>query len=145
MSVALIDISYDLIDGIFDVLNGNVIYSGTTYPVYKSIPKTPAPVYVFIGNVIQAEDGTKDAFIYNGTVQIHVVDESGMSGNLKLSQKILGVVRGLLKATKGAVFSIGGTSTLVVFSHESLTSLVSEADNGISNIRLVDMFNFLIQ
>jgi hypothetical protein len=145
MSVALIDISYDLINGIFNVLNGNVIYSGTTYPVYKSIPKPPVSTYVFIGNVIQAEDGTKDAFIYNGTVQIHVVDESKERADMKLSQKILGVVRGLLKATKGAVFSIGGTSTLIVFSHESLTSLVSEADNGISNIRLVDMFNFLIQ
>jgi hypothetical protein len=144
MSTALVDISYDLIDGIFDVLDGNVTYSGTTYPVYKSVPKTPGETYVFVGNVIQAEDGTKDAFIYHGTVQIHIVDESKERADMKLVYKILGVVRGLLKATKGAVFSVTGL-TLVVFSHESLTSLVSQADNGITNIRLVDMYNFLIQ
>jgi len=138
------DISYDLIDGIYDTLNGKVTYSGITYPVYKSIPKTPEQVYVFVGNVIHGEDGTKDTFIYYGTVQVQIIDESKERADMKLSQKILGVVRGLLKTSKGGVFNVVD-NTLIVFSHESLNSFVTINDNGISKITTVDMYNFQIQ
>lgn len=144
MSTAHIDISYDLIDGIFDVLDGNVIYSGTTYPVYKSIPKTPESVYVHIGDVIQSEDGTKDNFVYYGTVRIEVVDESKYRGDRKLAQKILGVVRGLLKTTKGGTFTCGSLN-LIIFSHEVLNEFIEISDDGQSRVRLIDNYNFVIE
>ncbi len=143
MSVTYDDIGYDLIDGIYDVLNTHVTYGGTTYPVYKSIPKTPASVYVYVGNIVQGEDGTKDTFIYDGTVQVHVVDGSKERADMKLAQGILNVVRQHLKATRGATFSIG-THTLVVFDPESSTTLIGE-EVGLSKIRIVDIYNFLIQ
>jgi hypothetical protein len=143
MSVTYDDIGYDLIDGIYDVLNTHVTYGGTTYPVYKSIPKTPASVYVYVGNIVQGEDGTKDSFIYDGTVQVHVVDESKERADLKLVQGILNVVRQHLKATRGATFSIG-THTLLVFDPESSSTLIGE-EVGLSKIRIVDIYNFLIQ
>ena len=62
MAAKSVDICYDLTDGIFNVLNGNVIYDDVEYPVYKSIPKAPASLYVFIGDIISIEDGTKDKF-----------------------------------------------------------------------------------
>ena len=65
MSTASVDISYDLIDGIYDVLYGNVIYELETIPVYKSVPKTPASVYVLIGDVLGSEDGTKKVQVLN--------------------------------------------------------------------------------
>lgn len=144
MSTAHIDISYDLIDGIFDVLDGNVIYSGTTYPVYKSIPKTPESVYVHIADVIQSEDGTKDNFVYYGTVRIEVVDESKYRGDRKLAQKILGVVRGLLKTTKGGTFTCGSLN-LIIFSHEVLNEFIELSDDGQSRVRLIDNYNFVIE
>lgn len=144
MSTAHIDISYDLIDGIFDVLDGNVIYSGTTYPVYKSIPKTPESVYVHIADVIQSEDGTKDSFVYYGTVRIEVVDESKYRGDRKLAQKILGVVRGLLKTTKGGTFTCGSLN-LIIFSHEVLNEFIELSDDGQSRVRLIDNYNFVIE
>jgi hypothetical protein len=144
MSTGYLDISYDLINGIYTVLNTHVTYGGTTYPVYKSIPKTPASVYVFIGNVLQTEDGTKDSFIYTGSVQIQIVDESQERADLKLSQTILNVVRGLLKPARSTVFTVG-SRTLIVLSPESLSTVVQQADNGISKIKLVDMYNFMIQ
>jgi hypothetical protein len=144
MSTGLVDISYDLINGIYTILNTHVTYGGITYPVYKSIPKTPASIYVFIGNVIQMEDGTKDEFMYNGSVQIHIVDESQERADLKLSQTILNVVRGLLKPARATTFTVG-SRTLIVLTPESLSTVVQQADNGISKIRLVDMYNFMIQ
>jgi hypothetical protein len=143
MSTSFVDISYDLVDGIYDVLTTHVTVGGITYPVYKSMPKTPAATYVYICNVLQMEDGTKDSFLYNGTVQIHIVTEGRERADLKLTQDILGVVRSHLKTSKGATFSIG-SRTLVVFSHESLSIMINTGDNGLSNIRFVDMYNFLI-
>jgi hypothetical protein len=144
MSSTHVDISFDLVDGIFDVLDGNVIYGGTTYPVYKSIPKTPESVYVTIGDVLSSEDGTKDDFVYYGTVQVIVVDESKQRADKKLVQDIMNVVRGLLKPAKATVFTCGSRN-LVVFHPESSVPLVEQSDNGISRIRLIDIYNFIIE
>jgi hypothetical protein len=145
MSTSHVDISHDLIDGIFDVLSGNVVYSGVTYPVYKSIPKTPAAIYVHVHDVNDTEDGTKDAFIYQGTVTVEIVNEGLMRADMKLLQKINGVVRGLLKATKAGTFSIGGTLTLIVFKFNVGNTFIEPADNGIVRSRLINSYNFLIQ
>jgi hypothetical protein len=152
MSTIFQDISYDLIDGIYTALtNVGVTFESVTYPVYKSVPKTPPPIYVFVGNVIQTEDGTKENFHYSGTVQVHVVDESKERADLKLAQSILNVTRFILKITKSTVFDIQtkdpgiwGTVTLVIFSHDTFNYMVSQAANGISNIRVLDTYNFLI-
>lgn len=45
------DISYALIDGIFDTLNNSVTVNAVTYPVYKSIP-------VFSGNYLCEDRGS---------------------------------------------------------------------------------------
>lgn len=144
MSTAHVDISYDLIDGIFDVLDGNVTYSGTTYPVYKSIPKVPASVYVWITEVIADEDGTKDDFIYYGTVQIRVVNESQQRADKKKSQDIMNVVSGLLQPHKGHTFSCG-SKNLIVFSPGPQNEQTEQADNGIVKMQLIDIYNFIIE
>jgi hypothetical protein len=107
------------------------------------MPKTPAATYVWVGNVVQIEDGTKDQFIYKGTVQVHIVDETKQRADMTLAYGILGVVRGLLKPARSTVFTCG-SRTLVVFSPESLNDMVSMGDSGLSKIRVVDMYNFLI-
>lgn len=144
MSTASVDIGYDLIEGLFTVLDGNVSYDGTTYPVYKSIPKTPASVYVYIGDLMHGEDGTKDDFVYFGTIQVVVCDESAYRADMKKAQGILNVVRGLIKTAKSTVFSVG-SRTLIVFSHESMIPVVEQADQGISRVRLIDSYNFIIE
>jgi len=144
MSTANVDIDYDLIEGIFTVLDGNVTYSGTTYPVYKSIPKTPATVYVWITEVISDEDGTKEDFVYYGTVQIRVINEGLHRADKKLVQKISGVTRGLLKATKAAIFSVGDR-TLVVFKQSTSDTLVEFGANGITRISKIDIYDFIVE
>lgn len=144
MSTAHCDISYDLIEGIFTVLDGFVIYSGTTYPVYKSIPKVPASVYVWITEVLNDEDGTKDAFIYYGTVQVRVVNEGQQRADKKKIQGIMNVVRGLLLPHKGHTFSCGYRS-LIVFSPGPSNELIEPADNGIVKMQLIDIYSFIIE
>jgi len=145
MSTAHVDIGYDLIEGIFTVLDGNVTYSGTTYPVYKSKPKTPATIHVHIHNMVHDEDGTKDDFVYRGTIQVEVVDESKQRADMKLAQKIRGVVRGLLKTTKASVFSIGDSLTLIAFTPGPNIESIELADNGITRMRLIDIYEFIIE
>lgn len=144
MSTTSVDIQYDLIDGIYDVLNSNVSYGGATIPVYKSVPKTPAGLYVHIGDVLESEDGTKDEFMYYGTVQVVIVDESMHRADRKQLQGVLGAVRALLKTSVSATFTTG-SRTLIVFRHESLVPVTEYADNSIIRTRLIDIYSFVIE
>ncbi|HUX56213.1 MAG TPA: hypothetical protein VMV77_04520 [Bacteroidales bacterium] len=144
MSTAHVEISRDLINGIFTVLDGNVTYSGTTYPVYKSIPKVPASIYVWITEVMYDENGTKDSFIYYGTVQVRVVDESLQRADKKKGLGILGIVRGLLKPARSTVFSIGDTLTLIALKPGPYNEMTEQSDN-ILKMSFIDIYDFLIQ
>jgi len=123
------------------VTNADLTF-GLTYPVYKSIPKPAATTYIYIGNVLNDTDGTKDEFHYNGTCQIQVVDESKQRADSKLALNILNVIRGILKPTRGAVFSIS-PSTLVIFEPGPYNEVIEE-NNGVTKIKLIDIYNFLI-
>jgi hypothetical protein len=125
-------------------LAGSVANANVLYPVYKTIPKSPAATFVYIGKVIYSEDGSKENFVYNGSVQVHVVDESSQRGDLMLSEQILNVVRGLLKPAKATVFSCGN-STLDIFSLNSTISNVILNEDGNAIVRLVDTYDFLIE
>ena len=139
MSTIHVDIVKPLIKGIYDVLYGSL-----SCPVYKSIPKTPASLYVHIHNVLHTEDGTKDDFVYYGTVQIEVVDESKHRADTAQALAVLADLRAALKPSKAAVFTVS-PRTLIVFSHASYNELIEPADNGISRSRLIDIYNFEIE
>ena len=138
------DISYLIIDGIYDALNGQVTVSAVTYPVYKTIPKSPAVTYVKIGELLEgAEDGTSDDFVYTGSVSIHIVDNSlNLQGDRKKAQSILNKVRSLLKPTKATFPTISG---MVVFALNGKTELVDMSDMSKPEVRLTDIYRFIIE
>lgn len=142
MSVVHKDISRDLIAGLFAVLDSNVTVSGTTYAVYKSIPKAVESTYIYVGNVVNDQDGDKDNFRYNGTVQVHIVDESAMRADKKLAFEILNVIRGLLKPSVSSVPAVSG---LVVFTPGSFNDVTEFSDNNISRVKLVDQYEFILE
>jgi len=169
MNTGLVDISYSLIDAIFTVLDGNVTYLGVTYPVYKSVPKPAPSTYVLIDQINSIENGTKDFFIYEGTVNIVIVDDKAQRGDKKLAHCILNVVRGLLKPSRSSVpvlvFGYSADSTLITADSTLITSDNAMVDNGLtcvsftpgvyndfmelsdtgySRIRLIDQYNFII-
>jgi hypothetical protein len=144
MSTAHVDISADLITGIFAVLDGEVTYGGVEVPVYKTVPKAPPELYVYIGDVLQDEDGTKDDFVYYGTVQIIVCDAANMKAIRERAQAVLNTVRGLLKPARLTTFSCGGR-TLITFTPGPLNFVEDLGDTGKTRIRLVDIYNFLIE
>ena len=111
------DISYGLIDGIYNVLKGQVKYNGKTIPVYKTVPKRPEPLYIEIGEVMGSEDGTKDDFVFFGTIQVIVVDESRHCADRRHSQRILGEMRKILKNAHAVIQKI------LQLSHELLGML----------------------
>lgn len=138
------DISYLIIDGVFDTLNGSVTVGATTYPVYKTIPKNPADTYVKIGELIEgAEDGTSDDFIYNASLSIHVVDcTQNKQGDRKKAQNILNKVRSLLRTGKGVNPSISG---LIVFALNGKTESINLDDISRPEIRLTDLYRIVIE
>ena len=122
-------------------LAGTVTNADTNYPVYKSIPGAPASVYIRIGEVIESEDGTKEDFIYRGSVPIIVCDESqNLQADKKKAQNILNVVRGLLKPTKASV-----PSGFITFSHGGKTEWVDLNDESKPLIRIADTMEFIIE
>lgn len=138
------DISYVVVDAIYDALGGDVgftMIAGTIYPVYKSIPKNPAEIYIRIGEVLELEDGTKDDFIYKGSVPVIICDESQTrQADKKKAQGILNKVRATLKPTRASV-----PAGLIILSHEGKTEYIDLNDEAKPKIRIVDIYNFLIQ
>lgn len=142
MSTALQDISLDLCDSISTALGNPLSVGGSDYPVYLTMPKIAPDNYIYIGGVIQTEDGTKDDFQYTGTVQIRVTTDNRHTAEKKLAQEIINAVRQTLKPTKPAVFAMTNFS-LIVFKHESYTELVGQSEGGL-RIDLIDIYSFLI-
>ena len=142
MGTAHRDISKDLIAGIYSVLESDVTVNGLNYSVYKSIPKVPDSTYVYVGNVLHDNDGDKDNFRYYGTVQIHVVDESEYRADKKLAKEILNRTRALLKPSVVGMPSVSG---LVVFTPGSFNDASELSDNNISRVKLVDMYDFIME
>ncbi len=137
------DISYALIDGIFDTLNNSVTVNAVTYPVYKTLPKSPASTYVKIGEVISSEDGHNDGFIYRGSVSLTVVDNTMVKqGDRKLAQAVMNKVRSLLKTGKGINPSISG---LVVFSVNGTTGMVDLSEKDKPEVRETIVYSFIME
>ena len=151
MSTASKDIGYTVIDSIYDTI-ATVVYgtaghkgftlSGTTYPVYKTVPlDNPAEIYVRIGEVIETEEGTKDDFVYRGSVPLIVCDDSQTNqGDKKKAQSILNYVRGLLKPTKASV-----PTGFIVFNHEGKNEYIELNDMDKPLVRIVDTYFFIIE
>jgi len=120
-------------------LSGVVANANTNYPIYKSIPKNPAQIYIRIGEVIESEDGTKDDFVYHGSVPVIICDESQINqADKKKAQGILNLVRGILKPTKTSV-----PSGFIEFAHEGKTEYVDLDDMDKPKIRVVDVYSFI--
>lgn len=144
MSLQLEDISLELTDGIRAALGSTLTVNAVDYPVYVTMPKAAPDNYIYIGGITQTENGTKDDFIYEGTVQIRVTTDNLHQAEKKLSKQILKSVRNTLKPTKDAVFALD-TMELIVFSHESFSELVTQTETNLIRIDLIDIYNFIIQ
>lgn len=141
-----VDYSSALIDGVYNVLNGNVKISGVTYDVYKTVYKGQTNrAYVYVGNIVDTEDGTKDDFVYSGSIAIESVDER-QTDNVSRStvQAINNKVRSLLKTSKGGVFTVTGR-TLVVFRHGGSTTNEEKSKDGRTRYRIIDIYEFIIE
>ena len=145
MSTSHKHIHYELTKAIYTALSGNVTVSGTTYPVYQSVPSTPVSVYVRIGEIIDRDNGTKDDYVYEGTITIMVNDESQIGvAERKLSFSIMDKVRSLLKTSRTNVLSMTGF-TMITFTPDTSSEIMNLGDGGKPQILLIDIYRFIIQ
>ena len=140
------DPSAALIAGIKTVLSGNVTIGTNTYKVYDTFYQGATNrAYVLIGNYLDDEDGHKDGFVYQGTIAIESVDETQTKNVSRTkAQGISNKVRSLLKTTKGGTFTVTGY-TLVIFRHAGSTQLQEVMKDGRHRIRIIDIYEFVIQ
>ena len=96
-------INYALATALNTALGSTITVSGTTYQYYNSVPVDAPNTYVRMGEIIDRDNGTKEAFIYEGTVPIIVNDESSNVADRKLAYSIMAKVRSILKGSKTAV------------------------------------------
>ena len=146
MSTTGKDPSEALIAGIKTVLSGNVTVSGVTYSVYDTLNRGATNrTYVLIGPYIDTENGSKDSFVYEGSITVETVDESQtMNVSRSTAQQINNKVRSLLEPAKGTTFSVTGY-TLVVFRHAGSTQLRELGSDKRERIRIIDIYEFVIQ
>lgn len=145
MSTSHKHIHYELTKAIYTALNGLVTISGTTYPVYQAAPSTVGATYVRIGEVIDRDNGTKDDFVYEGTVTVIVNDESSIGvADKKLAYSIQSKVRSLLKTSRTNVLNMTGF-TMITFTPDTSTEFTGINSNDRPQIQLIDIYRFIIQ
>ena len=146
MSTAGKDPSSALIAGIVTVLSGNVTIDTVTYPVYDT-ERSDAPnrQYVWVGNYIDNEAGTKDDYVYTGSISIETVDRAGTLNKTRATaQAISNKVRSLLETAKGTTFTVTGY-TLSVFRHGGSVQPRTKGRDGRDEIRIIDIYEFVIE
>lgn len=146
MSTASKDYGTALRDGINAVLGNKITIGSYTYPFFKDfVTGIPNKTYVILGPIIDTEAGTKDDFIYNGSITIETRDESQtMNPTRNLSESVNNKVRSLLKGSKSAVFSVTG-STLIYFRHGGSTRVDDNLPDGRKSFRIIDIYEFSIE
>jgi len=140
------DYSTALRTGIYTVLNGNITISGKTYKIYKDPVKGATNrTYVILGPIIDNEDGSKDSFVYTGSIAIETVDMSqAINPTRDLSESVNNKVRSLLKTSKGSTFTVSGY-TLTVFRHGGSTRLSEQLPDKRISYRIIDIYEYVIQ
>ena len=145
MSATHLHIHQALTQAIYTVLNKKVVISGVTYPVYKELPTVPITTYVRIGNIIDSDNGTKDDFVYAGSVNIHVVDESHPGQTDKtIAYSVMNKVRSLLKTSRSNVITMTGF-TMIHFTPDVSNEIIEEVKKGFAKIQLIDTYRFNIE
>jgi len=146
MSTISKDYSGALRTGINTVLSSKITIGAVTYKFFKDIESVgPNKTYVTLGPIIDTEAGSKEQFIYQGSISVETVDMSQtMNPKRTLSETVNNKVRGLLKATKGATFTVTGF-TLIYFRHGGSTRLEEKLKDGRTSFRIIDIYEFLIQ
>jgi hypothetical protein len=125
-------------------LAGTVAANDVTYPIFLTKPKPAPQNYIWVGGVLHNEDGTKDDYMYNGTVQVQVVTDQLSTPETSLASDILNVIRGLICPARGTLsVSIASPLNIVVFTHESYNEMTESDD--ICKVTLIDLYSFLIQ
>lgn len=143
MSTASKDVSYDVISAIYTALGGDSKFTSSigSIPIYKSIPKDAALVYIKIGEVVDTEEGTKDSFMFRGSVPVIVCDESHLNqADKKKAQTICSEVRATLKPSRASV-----PSGFIQFNANGKTEYVDLSVQDRPKIRIVDIYEFIIE
>ncbi len=139
MAEALKEITWELLTALYNALKDQI-----TYPVYKVIPKPPESAYVYVGNVSYNIEGTKDDWLYSGTVAIRVVDESHSAGDLKEALDVVNEIRQILKPNKTTVLTLA-TSNNVIFTPASMSTTITLSEEGLARNEIIDIYRFVIE
>lgn len=105
------DSFYDVLEGFYNTLAGNVTYEGNEIPVYTGLPKATgtASDYIYIGEITQVDFGGADEFSTEETITIQIVcRQRGDDVSKKKLAIISSQVYDLLKATYTSEIALDG-------------------------------------
>ena len=104
-------IGEDLYQAYFDLLDGNIEWSGADVPVYTVVKPTATPPYIYLNDVQTFEGGTKDTFIHEATMIIDIITNDRSK---KAMASITDDLLGLLKTSRGGVISMDNFTVIAM-------------------------------
>ena len=90
--------SADIYKSFVTALSG-ITYDGNSIPVYSiSPPKNPGAIFIQLGTITTVEEGCKDLFGHECTMDIQVIDESNRNyTSPKVAEEVSGEIQTALK------------------------------------------------
>ena len=139
------DPTNEIINALHDALSGNVTYGGNTIPVYTRVIEWDDRThdqYIEITEPALDEDGAKDTYISDGTVQVNVFDffEGKNEGSWLRANAISSSITQLIDQT----FSLTGF-TQVMGRVASIESPDYTLDDGGAVYQKIITYQFIIE
>ena len=99
--------SADIYKSFVTALSG-ITYDGNSIPVYSiSPPKNPGAIFIQLGTITTVEEGCKDLFGHECTMDIQVIDESNRNyTSPKVAEEIAGTIQTTLTPYVTSVVSM---------------------------------------
>ena len=78
----------------------SIVYNANTIPVYSvSPPKNPGAIFIQLGTITTVQEGCKDLFGHECTMDIQIIDESSRNySSPKIAEEVAGLVQEALLA-----------------------------------------------
>lgn len=112
-----------------NLLEGNVIYNGTTIKVYGQEPFTTAPNnYILLGSITEVADNNNQKFVTDADIDINIIVEQYRRPDLSVVDAISSLVLNLVLPSTG--IQDVGDANFQIFPLSRISSRYLPLDNG---------------
>jgi hypothetical protein len=125
----MLDCSNNIRQCYVNLLEGNVVYNGSTVPVYGQTPfVTTPPIYIMLGSVNEVADNNNQQFVTDADIDVNIIVEQYRQPDLSVVDAISSLVLNLILPSTG-IQDVGDAS-FQIFPLSRISSRYLPLDNG---------------